>query len=184
MYEIGLPWKERKSVLWEPQWTCCRKSWESPGCKLMRHRGIFTEELESSKIRPYTWPDIRAKLYFKKIVTDKWKANIQQYIYSPNYIKKILNSSSWSKSSLPELCDKLKLYFILIDEKPDYHMKFNDVVASNNSIYYFLDKSENINKEKFLKWWFMDYEEIMEEMMPKEKKEEKKEEKVEENVKQ
>lgn len=167
--EIILPWKERKSVLWEPQWTCCRKAWGEPGCKLMKHRGLFTEEVENAKLRPYKWPDARAKMYFKKVVTDKWKETIKQYTFSPQVIKKTLTITAWNLSSLVELCDKLKLYLLLINEKPDYHMKFNDVATSTGTINYFLDKNNKVIPEKFLKWWFDDYEDIFNEMVKAEK---------------
>jgi hypothetical protein len=163
-YEMSLPWKERKSVLWEPHWTCCRKGWNEPGCKRMKHKGLFTEEVENGKLRPYKWPDVRAKLYFNKIVSDRWKETIKQYIYPIHVVKKLLSTGSWSLSNLPDLCDKLKLYLVLINEKPDYHMKFNDVVTSSNSINYFLEKNGNINQSKFLKWWFEDYQDIMNEI--------------------
>lgn len=166
-YEISLPWKERKSVLWEPHWTCCRKGWNEPGCRRMKHKGLFTEEVENAKLRPYKWPDVRAKLYFNKIVSDRWKETIKQYIYPSSVVKKILSTGSWSVSNLPDLCDKLKLYLLLINEKPDYHMKFNDVVTSSYSINYFLEKNGNINPTKFMKWWFEDYQDIMNELMKK-----------------
>jgi hypothetical protein len=169
LMEMGLNPKDRKHVLWEPHWTCCIANWGEPGCKLMKHRGIFIDQLEGSNLRPYHWPDHRAKLYFSKTVSDKWKQTIKQYTLSEYAVKKILKKENWSSSQLPELMDKLKLYFILICEKPDYQLKFNDVINSSNTVNYFLDKNGNVNKEKFLKWWFNDYEEICNEMIVAEK---------------
>lgn len=165
IYEMRLKPSERKTVLWEPHWSCCRGKWDDKGCKQMRHRGLFPEEIESKNLRPYIWPDPRAKLYFSKIVSDKWKENLKQYTYSFGKVKKIFLSkeSGWTVNNLPDLCDSLKLYLLLINDKPDYHMKFNDVVNQSGSINYF-DGTGPIKLEKFMKWWFNDYEDIMNEM--------------------
>ena len=164
MTEIRQDPKDRKSVLWEPHWTCCRGPWESKGCKYSKHKGIFTEEFLAKKIRPFSWPDIRAKLYFGKIVSDKWKELLKKYTYPYSTVKKLFLSkeSGWSVSQLPELCDRLKLYLLLISEKPDYHMKFNDVVTNSGTMSYF--EGGSVKCDKFMKWWFSDYEEICEEL--------------------
>lgn len=160
--EMRLKPNERKSVLWEPHWTCCRGRWEDKGCKLMKHRGLFVEEVESKGLRTFVWPDIRAKLYFGKVVSDKWKQSLDKYTYSIGQVKKIFSSRDWSLNNLPDLCDQLKLYLILITERPDYHLKFNDVVSQSGSMGYF--EGSSIKLEKFLKWWFGDYADIIQEM--------------------
>lgn len=154
--------KDRKTAFWEPHWTCCRKEWNHPGCKLTYHKGKFPEEIENSNLRPYIWPDVRAKLYFEKTVSDKWRQNIKKYVYSEYRIKKIFENregNETSVSSLPSLCDEMKLYLILIDEKPDYHLKFNDVVYKNNSIEFF--EGGRVTLDKFMFWWFSDYADII-----------------------
>jgi len=79
---------EKKTILWRPHWTCCGGDWERKGCKFMKHSGPLVEELENYN-RKYQWPDVRAKLYFPKVVSNKWKKNLQQYIYSEAKVKAI-----------------------------------------------------------------------------------------------
>lgn len=79
---------EKKTILWRPHWTCCGGEWERKGCKLMRHSGPLAEEVENYN-RKYHWPDVRAKLYFPKVVSNKWKKNLQQYVYSEDKVKVI-----------------------------------------------------------------------------------------------
>jgi len=162
--EMKLPPNERKTILYEPHWTCCRGQWESLGCRMMNHRGVFKDEYEEKKLRPYNWPDIRAKLYFEKVISDKWKESLKRYIYSYQKVKKIfqMRESGWYLNNLPDLCDALKLYLVLINEKPDYHMKFNDVVTNSGTISYF--EGNLIKLDKFLKWWFSDYVDLLNEI--------------------
>lgn len=160
LMEIVMPPKDRKTILWEPHWTCCRKGWDSPGCRTMKHKGLFVEEVEQGKLRPYHWPDFRAKLYFGKVVSDRWKEHIKKYMYSEDQVRSILSKNSWSSSDIAKLCDQLRLYLVLINEKPDYHLKFNDVATKSGTVNYFYDNNDNVKKEEFIKWWFGSYEEI------------------------
>ena len=162
--------KERKSVIWEPHWTCCRKGWSEPGCKFSKHRGVFVEEFNEKKIRPYMWPDIRAKLYFTKIISDKWKKTIKQYTPSAAKVKKAITEGIKDGQSLVTICDNLNLYLLVVDEKADYHLKFNDVISSSNTVNYFTNKNGSFNAEKFIKWWNMNYDEIVNEMKVTEEK--------------
>jgi len=165
--EMNLPPKERKSVLWEPHWTCCIKGWDSPGCKKGKHSGLFPEEVESQNLRPFKWPDVRAKLYFTKNISDKWKASLEHYQIPIERLQKILASKSYSSSDLVSLCDSLHISMLVIDEKPDFHLKFNDIVNNSNTVNYFLDKNGNVINDKFIKWWFSDYAQIYTEMTEK-----------------
>ena len=79
---------EKKTILWRPHWSCCGGEWESKGCKHMKHNGPIVEDVESYN-RKYRWPDIRAKLYFPKVVSSKWKKNLEKYTYSEEKIKMI-----------------------------------------------------------------------------------------------
>jgi hypothetical protein len=79
---------ERQTILWRPHWTCCRKDWDAPGCKVMQHRGPLMEEY-STNPRKYKWPDVRLKLMFPKVVSDKWKSFVQKFVYPENIVKKI-----------------------------------------------------------------------------------------------
>ena len=136
----------------------------------MKHRGIFTEEFMEKKIRIYHWPDIRAKIYFGKVVSDKWKETLNKYTYSYGKVKSIfmMKDGYWNANNLYELCDVLKLYLLLINEKPDYHLKFNDVCSNSGSMAFF--EYGPIKADRFLKWWFNDYEEIMNEIETLKKK--------------
>jgi hypothetical protein len=69
---------QKKTILWTSHWTCCRKEWENKGCKRGKHRGFLLEEMDANK-RPYQHPDPRAKLYFPKVVTEKWKKSLEGY---------------------------------------------------------------------------------------------------------
>lgn len=163
--DLHLEPKDRKTILWEPHWTCCNKPWETKGCKLTRHKGIFAEEVEANNPRPYKWPDVRAKLYFSKTVSDRWLKTIEPYVYSEERIMMELGKDSWNLSNLPSLCDKLRLYMLVVNPKPDYQLKFMDVVSQNNSINYFLDSNNCVKHKEFIQWWFGDYEVIMDELI-------------------
>ncbi len=85
-------------VMWEPHWTCCRKEWKVIGnllnkflgCTKRRHKGPILSELEN--VRKYLWPDDpRAKLYFPKIVSDKWKTMLEKYQLDEKNVKKIVS---------------------------------------------------------------------------------------------
>lgn len=78
---------EKKKILWRPHWTCCGGEWERKGCTYMAHSGPLCEEGEKS--RKYLWPDCRAKLFFPKVVSNKWKKNLEQYTYSEDKVKRI-----------------------------------------------------------------------------------------------
>jgi len=78
---------ENKKILWRPHWTCCGGNWEKNGCTYMTHSGPLVEEGETA--RKYVWPDIRAKLYFPKVVSNKWKKNLEKYNYSEDKVKRI-----------------------------------------------------------------------------------------------
>jgi hypothetical protein len=78
---------ENKKILWRPHWTCCGGDWEKKGCTYMSHNGPLVEEGETA--RKYSWPDIRAKLYFPKVVSNKWKKNLEKYNYSEDKVKRI-----------------------------------------------------------------------------------------------
>ena len=67
---------------------------------------------------------------------------------------------------------------LAIQEDPSYAIKFWDIIEKSNSIIYFC-KDDNIDRDKFLKWWESDYLTIYNELYPP-KKPEKKEKKEEE----
>ena len=166
--------------IWVPHWTCCGGDWKSEPCTKCRHHGPLKRDEEKYEDR-FKYPDIRYKLYFKRVVGDKWTSYIEGYILSEAKVRKILEN--WTSpiriSELPGYCDKLNMNYIILQEDPSYAMKYWDIIEKSNSIEYFC-KEEMCDKEKFIKWWFTDYLTIYNELHPtvkKENKEKKEEEK-------
>lgn len=79
---------DKQTILWRPHWTCCRGDWEAPGCRRMKHRGPLVEEYKTNP-RKFRWPDPRLRLYFPKVVSDKWKNFLQKYMYPESRVKQI-----------------------------------------------------------------------------------------------
>jgi hypothetical protein len=46
-------------------------------------------------------------------------------------------------------------------------MKFMDIAHQNNTYAYLVEKDGSVHSDKFIKWWFNDYEKIYEEMEKK-----------------
>jgi hypothetical protein len=72
----------------------------------------------------------------------------------------------------------LRLYLLVLQEDPSYILKYWDAVNQDETVKLFLDDNKNIVTDKFIDWWFSDYETLYKKLHPKEKpkKEEKKEE--------
>ena len=118
---------------------------------------------------------------FKRIVGDKWVEYLEKNLPSPASMRdKIMKMpNSFRYNELVKLCDKdLKMSLLAIQEDPSYAIKFWDIIEKSNSIIYFC-KDDNIDRDKFLKWWESDYLTIYNELYPP-KKPEKKEKKEEE----
>lgn len=60
------------------------------GCQLGKHRGPVLANIDPAS-QPYKWPDPRVKLYFPKVVTDKWKESLKKHIYSEQKVTKMVN---------------------------------------------------------------------------------------------
>lgn len=58
----------------------------------------------------------------------------------------------------------LRLYLLVVSDNIEYQMKFMDVANQSGSVYYFLTSSSNVDKEKFIQWWFTNYEKIIEDI--------------------
>lgn len=56
----------------------------------MPHRGPLLDEYLHHP-RKYKWPDVRLKLYFPKIVSEKWKNSLNKYLYSEEKVRDICN---------------------------------------------------------------------------------------------
>ena len=165
--------------IWKPHWTCCGKGWDSPPCSFTRHHGPLMRDIGRYDLK-YRYPDVRYKLNFTRNVGDKWTEYLEKNILKPERMNEIINSmpESFRYSELPGLCDKLKMGIMIIQEDPSYAIKFWDIIEKSNSIKYFC-KDDNIDREKFKKWWFTDYLTIYNELYPP-KKPEKKDKKEEE----
>ena len=161
--------------IWKPHWTCCGGDWLSKPCTKCRHHGPLVQDLHKYDMR-FRYPDIRFKLTFKRIVGDKWTSFVEKYQISEQKMRKM--SESWSLSrydDLPKICDKLHMNYLILQEDPSFAMKYWDIIEKKNSIEYFC-KEDQVDKDKFIKWWFMDYMTIYNELHPPKKPETKKEE--------
>lgn len=153
-------------LMWEPHWTCCRKGWDEEGCKRMMHKGVYEEIYQEIK-REYQWPDPRAQIYFKKKISPLWRIKMDQQC---NYDDEALLAKIEKKerdsrgalavSDLEELCDYLRLHLLANSDDMSYHFKFQDII-NGTAQDYLNDGSGYIDKEKFIKWWFMTTEEVL-----------------------
>ena len=159
--------------IWKPHWTCCGGDWRSKPCTRCRHHGPLKRDEEKYEGR-FKYPDVRYKLNFKRIVGDKWNSYIENYQISEPRMRKL--SESWPSSlrieDLPKICDKLHMNYLILQEDPSFAMKYWDIIEKSNSIEYF-SKEGQVDKEKFIKWWFTDYLTIYNELHPPVKKEDK-----------
>lgn len=154
------------NLMWDPHWTCCRKDWSDPGWKRMKHKGVYLETYEKIK-REYQWPDVRAQIYFKKRISFLWRKKMMELCdYDEEQLiakiekKERDNRGRLSIRDLEELCDYLRLNLLINSDDMSYHFKFQDVI--NGSAHGFLDDGNgNIDKAKFVKWWFMTTEELL-----------------------
>ena len=175
--------KNERLELWEPHWTCCGGDWNSKPCKKCKHHGPLTTDLKYYDMR-YKYPDQRMKLRFKRVVGDKWMSYMEKFVFDEGQVRRICkkywDGGKKMLNEMPLLCDKLKLNLLVLQEDPSYIMKFWDIVNKNETCAYFSDKEGYVDMEKFIKWWFMEYEDIYNELHPLVKKEAKKDKKEEE----
>ena len=166
----------KKVILWKPHWTCCHGDWDSKGCKMTRHRGPLISSLGPNYKR-YPWPSEHQKLSFTKVITDRWRTTLERFTYGEAKVRSIVKKC-WdfkkrvTNGDLPALCDDLKLYLLVVNDKVDYSMKFLDIVTYSNTVKFFATgegKSAEVDREKFIKWWFMPYEQLLEIINPDEK---------------
>ena len=171
--------------LWKPHWACCRGEWNSKPFKTCKHHVPLKTDLRIYDMR-YKYPDQRMKLRFKRVVTDKWKDYMSGFEYDEGQVRRICrkywDGGKKMLSDMPVLCDKLRLYILVLQEDPSYIMKFWDIVNKNETCAYFSDKEGYVDMEKFIKWWFMGYEDIYNELHPLAKKEVKKDKKEEDKT--
>ena len=126
------------------------------------------------------------KLRFKRVVGDKWMSYMEKFVFDEGQVRRICkkywDGGKKMLNEMPLLCDKLKLNLLVLQEDPSYIMKFWDIVNKNETCAYFSDKEGTVDMDKFIKWWFMEYEDIYNELHPLKKKEDKKDKKEEEKT--
>ena len=163
----------------KPYWSCCGKDWAEKGCTRCRHHGPLKSDLNKYNMT-YKYPENILKMRFRrKEVGNKWLEFLNEnYVYDKDKVKAIVEKSGKSLSDLPKLCDDLRLYLLVLQEDPSYILKYWDAVNQDETVKLFLDDNKNIVTDKFIDWWFSDYETLYKKLHPKEKpkKEEKKEE--------
>ena len=49
----------------------------------------------------------------------------------------------------------------------DYQLKFMDIATQSHSVLFFCDSNGNVDPNKFYKWWFEDYENIINSLVEK-----------------
>ena len=167
--------------IWKPHWTCCGKDWNASPCTKKRHRGPLVRDLGRYE-NQFQYPDVRYKLNYKRIVTDKLSNYIEKNTLSEQKIRKMMENkaSSFSYNELPGLCDKFHINFMILQEDPSFALKYWDIINKENSIKYFC-KDDQVDKEKFIKYWFMDYLSIYNELYPPKKPEKKNKKEEEKN---
>ena len=151
--------------LWQPHWTCCRKGWAEKGCKRHFHRGPLSKAYDQNT-RKYKWPDERAQIYFAKRVSEAWVKKIDDSgVLNQEKVEKLFdfflkkNEGSISIQKLTMILEKLK--FPMLVSSPDLSFQFKYKDITEGRAFNLLDDGKgNIDKAKFLKWWFCPVEEI------------------------
>ena len=159
--------------IWKPHWTCCGRDWNDKPCTKCRHHGPLIRDLGRYDMR-FRYPDVRYKLNFKRIVGDKWMEYLEKNTISEAKKNEIFQGmpTSFRYNELPGLCDKLKMNLLILQEDPSFAIKFWDIIEKSNSVAYFC-KDDNVDREKFRKWWETDYLTIYNELYPPKKPEKK-----------
>ena len=170
---------------WRPHWTCCGGKWDAAPCTPCRHDGPLVEDAKKY-YRPYIYPDIRLQFTYRRIVGDRWKDYIQQFMYDPKKVKYICKrfiekKSHITLSNIHELLNILKLKYIIEQEDPSYYLKYRDLCLKQETFACLCNEGEQeINMDNFIKWWFSDYLSLYNIIHPPKKKEKKVEVKEEE----
>jgi hypothetical protein len=71
----------------------------------MKHRGPLVSELENYK-KKYKWPDVRLKLSFTKVVSDKWKSMLDKYTFPQEKVIKICRDYLEKVNSIIKILEK------------------------------------------------------------------------------
>jgi len=91
--------EDKSSILWGPHWTCCRQGWKSKGCTRGVHSGPTIKGHEGV-MKKFKWPDPKAQVYFKKIISDHWKKFLSKYtLDDPKTVESIFNYFASTKGT-------------------------------------------------------------------------------------
>lgn len=69
-------------------------------------------------------------------------------------------------SDLPHLCDALRLYFLVVSDNVEYQMKFMDIATNSDVAVKSVCSGNQVDGEKFVKYWFGEYAKIYEAVLP------------------
>ena len=162
---------------WRPHWTCCGGKWDAAPCTPCKHHGPLLEDVKKYH-RPYKYPDIRLQFTYRRIVGDRWKNYIEQFMFDEKKVKYICKrflekKSNLTVSNIHELLNLLKLKYIIEQEDPSYLLKYRDLCLKNETFNWLCEEGEqNIDINKFIQWWFSDYLSLYNLVHPTEKKKE------------
>ena len=172
--ELRLAFLEPCYGKWRAQWTCCGGRWDAQPCTPCYHHGPLLEDEKKYK-RKYIYPDIRLQFSYRRIISDRWKEYIQQFIYDEEKVKKICKIFLNKKGkinlyNIHELLNLLKLKYVIEQEDPSLFLKYRDLSLKQETFKYLCKEGDNvIDVNKFIKWWFSDYITLYNEIHPKPK---------------
>ena len=156
---------------WRAQWTCCGGKWDAEPCTPCFHHGPLLEEEKKYK-RKYVYPDIRLQFSFRRIISNRWKEYIEQFIYDEEKVKRICRNFLHKKGkinlyNIHELFNILKLKYIIEQEDPSLFLKYRDLSLKQETFKCLCEEGSNvIDVNKFIKWWFADYITLYNEIHP------------------
>ena len=171
MRELRLTRLEPCYGKWRPHWSCCGGRWDADPCTPCYHHGPLLEEEKKFK-RKYIYPDIRLQFSFRRIVSDRWKNYIQQFIYDEKKVMKICKNFVNKKGkinlyNIHELFNLLKLKYVIEQENPSLFLKYRDLSLKQETFKCLCEEGENtIEINNFIKWWFTDYISLYNEIHP------------------
>ena len=122
--------------------------------------------------RKYIYPDVRLQFSYRRIVSDRWKEYIQQFIYDEEKVKRICKNFVNKKGkinlyNIHDLLNLLKLKYVIEQEDPSLFLKYRDLSLKQETFKYLCEEGDNvIDVNKFIKWWFSDYITLYNEIHP------------------
>jgi len=109
---------------------------------------------------------------FKRIISDRWKNYISNFIYDESKVRKICRNFLMKKGkinlyNIHELFNLLKLKYVIEQEDPSIFLKYRDLSLKQETFKCLCDEgNNNIDVNRFIKWWFSDYITLYNEIHP------------------